>query len=91
MFGININLELQTPTENMQFVKISNSKYSGTISLEDIQENQKATIRYYVEWINTEEEYRNEMDTSMGTQGKDALIGIPINVTVTQYLGEQLQ
>lgn len=91
MFGININLELQTPTENMQFVKISNSKYSGTISLEDIQENQKATIRYYVEWINTEEEYRNEMDTLMGTQGKDALIGIPINVTVTQYLGEPLQ
>ena len=90
--GINISLELQNPTENMQFVKISENKYSGTISLADIQENQKATIRYYIEWTNDDNnESRNEFDTMLATYGERLTIVPTVLVTVTQYLGEPLQ
>lgn len=86
-WGFKMSLELQNPTENMRLVKISDSKYSGTISLDDIQKNKMVTIRYYFEWINDEE--KNYIDTIVGTQGLN--IEVPINITVTQYLGEELQ
>lgn len=86
-WGFKMSLELQNPTENMRLVKISDSKYSGTISLDDIQKNKMVTIRYYFEWINDEE--KNDIDTIVGTQGLN--IEVPINITVTQYLGEELQ
>lgn len=90
--GINISLELQNPTENMQFVKIRENKYSGIISLADIQENQKATIRYYIEWTNDDNnESRNESDTMLATYGERLTIVPAVLVTVTQYLGEPLQ
>lgn len=90
ILGISISFELQNPTENMQLVKISENRYSGTISLADIKENQKAIIRCYIEWENAET--RNEIDTGFATKesGREA-IRPELFLTVTQYLGEELQ
>lgn len=89
LLGGNIFLEIQEPTENMQFVKIDENTYSGTISLEDIQANKTAKIRCYIEWEN--DESLNDMVTILATSGRRVELELPINITVTQYLGEELQ
>lgn len=88
--GINAEawLEIQSPTANMQFKRTEENTYSGTISLADVQTNQIATIRCYVEWLN--DETKNQQDTVIGSKTERETIDIPVTVTVTQYLGEEL-
>lgn len=87
--SIEIKLEIQDPTEKMQFVKISESKYSGTISLADIQENKTAKIRCYIEWAN--DNNQNERDSELGASTERVKVEVPIIITVSQHLGEKLQ
>lgn len=89
MTKMKVTFEIQTPTENMQFVKINENKYSGVISLTDIQANEKATIRCYIEWENDED--LNEMVTQAGTSKNRQGFEVPFNIKVTQYLGEELE
>lgn len=62
--------------------------YTNIIDLASIKEGATNTIRVYVEWINNEE--NNEQDSEVG-QTKDNYINIPINILVSQYLGEEIQ
>ena len=89
LLGGNVFLEIQEPTENMQFVEIDKNSYSGIISLEDIQANKTVTIRCYIEWKN--DETLNNMVTILATTGRRVTLKLPINITVSQYLGEELQ
>ena len=88
--GINADawLEIQSPTANMQFKRTEENTYSGTISLTDVQASEIATIRCYVEWLN--DETKNQQDTVLGTKTERETIEIPVTVTVTQYLGEEI-
>lgn len=89
LLGGNVFLEIQEPTENTQFVEIDKNSYSGIISLEDIQANKTVTIRCYIEWKN--DETLNNMVTILATTGRRVTLKLPINITVSQYLGEELQ
>ncbi|MBQ9853986.1 MAG: hypothetical protein IJO57_03015 [Bacilli bacterium] len=62
--------------------------YTNIIDLKSIKEGTTNTIRVYVDWINNEE--NNEQDSEVG-QTKDNYINIPINISVSQYLGEEIQ
>lgn len=68
-------------------VKTGLNTYSGIISLADVQAGKKADIKCIVTWTN--DETKNEQDTLVGT-GEDVSFDISANVTVSQYLGEEL-
>lgn len=89
MLKMKVTFEIQTPTENMQFVQIDENKYSGIISLADVQANEKATIRGYIEWENNET--LNELVSEIGLDKNRQEVEIPIKITCTQYLGEALE
>ena len=73
----------------MQFVKINENKYSGVISLTDIQANEKITIRCYIDWGNNENQ--NEIVTQAVMDKIRHEFLVPFNIKFTQYLGEPLQ
>lgn len=89
MLKMKVTFEIQTPTENMQFVQIDENKYSGIISLTDVQANEKATIRCYIEWEN--DENLNNLVSEIGLDKNRQEVEIPINIICTQYLGEALE
>lgn len=89
VWGINIWLEIQEPSENMRFVQINESSYSGIISLADVQANKIATIRCYIEWEN--DETLNEEVSALGNQKERYEVVMPLIMTVSQYLGEELE
>lgn len=62
--------------------------YTNIITLEDINNEITNTIRVYVEWINNEE--NNEQDSEVG-RDKESHINIPVNIMISQYLGEEIQ
>lgn len=87
--NLKVTFEIQTPIENMQFVKINENKYSGVISLADIQANEKITIRCYIDWENNENQ--NEIVTQAVMDKIRHEFLVPFNIKFTQYLGEPLQ
>lgn len=67
-------------------VKTGPNKFSGIISLDDIENEITNTLRVYIEWTN--DETRNEEDTDIGMN--DQYISIPVSVNAVQYQGEVL-
>ena len=61
--------------------------YSGVITLADMDSSTVNTVRVYISWQN--DEANNEVDSSWGMVA-DKVISIPVNVKLTQYLGEEL-
>ena len=61
--------------------------YSGVITLADMDRSTVTTVRVSISWQN--DEANNEVDSSWGMVA-DKVISIPVNVKLTQYLGEEL-
>lgn len=61
--------------------------YSGVITLADMDSSTVNTVRVSISWQN--DEANNEVDSSWGMVA-DKVISIPVNVKLTQYLGEKL-
>lgn len=82
-----IGLTVQKQTEGNELIQTGTNTYTGIIPLEDVTGGKIETIRLNLEWIN--DELKNESDTEIGTIYENS-VGIPIEVTVTQYLGEEI-
>lgn len=61
--------------------------YSGVITLADMDSSTVNTVRVSISWQN--DEANNEVDSSWGMVA-NKVISIPVNVKLTQYLGEEL-
>jgi len=69
--------------------KTAANTYTGVMNLNKIKNNTaKVTIRVTVLWAN--DESKNDEDTKIGTQSGYTL-NVPLDVTVTQYLGEEIE
>lgn len=70
-----------------QLIEISENTYTGIISLSDIKQGRKDKIKVTLNWENIDE---NDLDDTELGKIKDNKINIPILVTITQYLGEEI-
>jgi len=62
---------------------VSPNTYSAIIPLSDIKNDVKTTIRFYVEWVN--DENNNEIDSMYGNTSTK--FDIPMEITFRQYTG----
>lgn len=83
----NIIIERIEEVNNNPIIRTGESTYSNIFSISDIQNGLVNDIRVYVKWIN--DEAKNEDDSIIGLL-VDNKLGITANLTITQYLGEQL-
>lgn len=70
-----------------KLIKTGESSYTGIISLSDIKQGKKDKIEVTLNWENID--LYNEEDTQLG-KIKDNKMSIPITVSITQYLGEDI-
>lgn len=70
-----------------ELVKTGENTYTGIISLSDIKQGNKDKIEFILKWEDIDE--YNEQDTELG-KVKGNKISMPITVTITQYLGEEI-
>ena len=92
--GINEALNIDSAYNVVNGVEIQNSMikttadtYTGTMSLSDVNAGNTATIRIYVKWQDTGD--NDEEDTQIGDI-KDVNLDLPILITVSQYMCEQI-
>jgi len=92
--GINDAIYIDSAFKIVNGVEVQNSMtkttadtYTGTMSLSDVNLNQTTTIRVYVKWEETGE--NDEDDTLIGDL-KNVNLDLPIVITVSQYMGEQI-
>jgi len=78
--------KLNSSNQN-KLINTSDNNYSGVISLSNIKQGKKDEIKVTLNWENTD--LYNKEDTEFG-KVKDNKISIPIKVTITQYLGENI-
>lgn len=76
---------IQEIENNEQLIKTGENTYTGIISLNDINNEIKHKIRVEIEWMDNEENSKN--DTEIGMNHK---LKIPIIFRATQYLGENI-
>lgn len=87
--AVSARLEMASGTSTL--IRTGENTYSGIITLEDVQAEEKQTIRCYITWSN--DETKNEDDTALGTNSATASgvnFHIEADVTLTQYLGEEI-
>lgn len=77
----------EVKTQN-NLIKTGENTYTGVIPLSSIEAGTTNKIKLTINWEN--DENNNEKDTSIGTNA-NAKMSVPINVTVTQYLGETIE
>ena len=70
-------------------IKTGENTYSGVISLEDVTNEVQTTLRFYIGWEELENGQGDIADTELGLI-KDISTNIPVDVVVTQYLGEPI-
>lgn len=71
-----------------ELIKTGENTYSNIITYSEIKQNIKNNIRVNIRWNNDEE--NNESDSVLGTT-KDSKLSIPVNITISQYLGENIE
>ena len=81
-------ISIEEINQNNELIKTDESTYTGIITLSDIKEKKINNIRVKITWLNDEE--NNKADTTMGTI-ENYKINIPIEVDITQYLGETIE
>lgn len=82
-----ILISVEEGLRNNQIIRTGENTYTAIIKLEDINANKKDDVRIKVKWENSDE--NNLVDTETGNEyGKN--ISIPVEVTVSQYLGEEI-
>ena len=69
-------------------IKTGENTYTGTILLSEIKQGIKNNITVTLKW--EQDETTDEEDTQIGSIENNK-IQIPVNVKVTQYLGEEIQ
>lgn len=84
----NITVEKIEEINGREIIKTGPNIYSNYITLDDINNNVKDTIRVYIKWNNDEE--NNENDTNIGII-KNNSIKIPVSITVSQYLNDTIE
>lgn len=77
----------EVETQN-SLIKTGENTYTGVISLSSINAGTTSRVKVTINWEN--DETNNEKDTLIGTN-QNAQMSVPINVTVTQYLGENIE
>ena len=77
-----------TETSGDVLTETSENTYTNIISLEEIKDGKKNNIRVNVRWVN--DENNNESDSALGTIYNNSLL-IPVDITITQYLGESIE
>ena len=70
-------------------VQTGENTYSGIISLNDVKNNVASTVRFYLGWEENETEEGDTQDSELGSI-MDLSTNLPVRVTVSQYLGEEL-
>ena len=83
----NIKISVDNLSSNSP-IKTDNNKYSGIISLDDINSGNNITLRLNINWDNTDDNY-NDTDTKYG-MSEDNSFKIPITINLKQYLGEEI-
>ncbi len=68
-------------------IRTGDDTYSKVITLDDILNNISNTIRVYIKWDNNED--NNDSDSEIGSIINN-YISIPVTVSVSQYLGEDI-
>ena len=84
----NITVEKIEEINGREIIKTGPNTHSNYITLEDINNNLKDTIRVHIKWNNDEE--NNENDTNIGII-KNNSIKIPVSITVSQYLNDTIE
>ena len=84
----NITVEKIEEINGREIIKTGPNTYSNYITLDDINNNVKDTIRIHIKWNNDEE--NNENDTNIGII-KNNSIKIPVSITVSQYLNDTIE
>lgn len=84
----NITVEKIEEINGREIIKTGPNTYSNYITLDDINNNVKDTIRVHIKWNNDEE--NNENDTNIGII-KNNSIKIPVSITVSQYLNDIIE
>ena len=84
----NITVEKIEEINGREIIKTGPNTYSNYITLDDINNNVKDTIRVHIKWNNDEE--NNENDTNIGII-KNNSIKIPVSITVSQYLNDTIE
>lgn len=97
-YDIQINLESMNLPDNIKLsvdnlsnntpIKTDNNRYSGIISLDDINKGNNITLRLNINWDNSDDNY-NDTDTEYGMV-QDNNFKIPITINLKQYLGEDI-
>lgn len=84
----NIKLaKVEKADEEDELVKTGENTYTGVISLSDIKQGKKDKIEVILNWEDID--MYDYQDTELG-KVKGNKISIPITVTITQYLGEDI-
>ena len=77
----------QEKSENI--TRTAQDTYSGIISLQDVKDKKSTSLRFYIKWENDAQGRNDERDSQLGLT-KNLKIRIPIEVSITHYMGEQL-
>ena len=70
-------------------VKTGDNTYSGIIPLSSIKNGEKCKLRFYIGWDEDESGEADEDDSALG-QLKNVSTSLPVEVVVTQYMGEEI-
>lgn len=75
--------------EQTGIVKTGASTYTGTIDLSEIEQGKTVTVRVYIEWQDDKTGVNDEADSVLGNN-IDLKVSIPVEVKVSQYMGEEI-
>lgn len=82
MASANKNIRITSVDVDGTVITVSDGKYSGTITLDEVEANTVKNITVTFEWVNAED--NNDADTTTGTTITD--IEIPVTVTAKQHI-----
>lgn len=85
-----IVVSLVEDTNGKELVLTNADTYTGIISLDDIKNGEKHTIRVHIIWHNNES--NNYTDSLYGISLSDGKLdlNLPVTITLSQYLGEEV-
>ena len=87
LLSTSISVDDITELNNRTLVQTGENTYSGVITLSEIENDTVSNVRVVIIWDN--DENNNETDSELGMD-LNGSISIPVQIDVTQYLGETL-
>ena len=105
LYNVTIDFSKLTLSESIKFKKLvtvtdgvesdtgitrtAENTYTGTVSLSEVKNGTKKTLRVYINWENDTTGANDEADSKIGTN-KAAEVLIPVEVQAKQYFGETI-